>query len=174
MITKSEVIAHPIRLRILGVVGSRRMTPRQIAEKMPDVAQATLYRQIKVLHETGMLEVVEQRQAHGAVESTYAIRKGAAHLSREEFAAISPEDHAASFSVIQGTAYASLRRYFEQPDYDTTRDGMTYFGANLVLTDEEARQLRLDILDLLRRYIKEPASGRPRQITISLIPQDPS
>ncbi|HWA83771.1 MAG TPA: helix-turn-helix domain-containing protein [Fimbriimonadaceae bacterium] len=174
MITKGEIISHPVRLKILGVVGSRQMTPRQIAEKMPDVAQATLYRQIKILHETGMLEVVGQRQAHGAVESTYAIRKGSAHLTREEFAAMSPEDHAVSLSVLHGTALSALRSYFDEPGYDTTRDGVTYFGANIVLTDEEARQLRVDILDLLRRYIKEPASGRPRQITISLIPQNPS
>lgn len=173
MITKREIVAHPIRLRILGLFGLRRLTPGQIAGEMPDVAQATLYRQIKVLCEAGMLEVVDRRQAHGAVESTYALRKGAAHLSREEFSGMSPEDHAVSLSVLQGTALTALRHYFEQPGYDTTRDGMTYFGASLFLTDEEARQLRLDIFDLLKRYRKEPASGRERQVTISLIPKNP-
>lgn len=173
MITKSELISHPVRLRILGVLGSRNLTPGQIAAAMSDVAQATLYRQIKVLFDAGLLEVVGRRQAHGAVESTYAIRKGMAHLNREEFAAVSPEDHAVNLSVLHGTALSALRSYFDQPNYDTTRDGMTYFGANVVLAEEDAPQFRLDLLDLLRRYAKEPASGRARQITISVIPQNP-
>jgi hypothetical protein len=171
-LSKSELVSHPIRVRILGAVGPRHLTSKQIFEELADVPQATLYRHIKILHEAGILEVVGRRQAHGVIEATYALKVGAAHLTREQFAGMSPEDHLTCLAVLQGDALRALGRYVEQPQYDTTLEGMTYLAANWMLTDEESRNLRLDLLDLLARYSQKPPEGRRcRRIAISLIPE---
>jgi hypothetical protein len=171
-LSTSELVSHPVRVRILGMIGPRQMTSKQIAEALPDVAQATLYRQIKTLHEAGILEVVGRRQVHGVVESTYAIKAGASHLTREEFASMSPEEHRTCLAILQGDALIALDRYLAQAEFDTTRDGMTYLAATMLLTDEEARAFRLDLLELLKGYRGRPAEGRRvRRITISTIPE---
>ena len=62
--------------------------------------------------------------------------------------------------------------YFRQRGYDTTREGMTYFRASLLLTDAEARALRLDLLDLMKRYTFGPGRGRrTRSVAVSSVPQ---
>src|SRR5690242_9824963 len=101
-LTRPELIVHPVRLRIVEAVAGHSMTSQQIAERLPDVPQATLYRQIKILLEGGILQVAEERQVHGIVEKTYTMPEEAGHLTREEFAAISPADHSRYFAILLG------------------------------------------------------------------------
>lgn len=172
MITKADLVIHPVRMRILGALAARSMTTKQLASALPDVPQATLYRQVRALLEGQALEVVEQRTVNGITESTYAAVKGAAHFDREEFAQILPEDHLRFIGVFLGIQMVDAQSYFSQPSYDTTQQGMTYFRASLLLTDEEARALRVDLLDLMKRYTLGPGEGRrPRNVAVSSIPE---
>jgi len=172
MITKSELVIHPVRMRILGALSARPMTTKQLAAALPDVPQATLYRQVRALLKGKALQVVKRRAINGITESTYATVEGAARFDRAEFAKILPEDHLRFFGVFLGIQMVDAQSYFGQPSYDTTREGMTYFRASLLLTDEESRALRVDLLDLMKRYTFAPGKGRrPRNVAVSSIPQ---
>src|SRR5262245_1377811 len=117
---KAELIIHPVRLRIIGVLQGRALTVKQIGRLLPEVPQATLYRQIKRLGEAGFLRVVEERSVNGIIEKVYAVHAGATQFSREEFAAISPAEHARYFSVFLGVLMGSMGRYLGQEAFDTT------------------------------------------------------
>jgi hypothetical protein len=172
-LTKAELIVHPVRLRIIEAFQGRDLTTRQIAALLPDVPQASLYRQIKRLHDAKILVVAEEKAVNGIIERTYALREGATHLSREEFAAISAEDHARYFAIFLGVMAAQMNRYLGQESYDTTAEGMTYFQAVLHLTDEEARQVRVDLLEMVERIGKlgRKAGSRPRALTVVFLPE---
>lgn len=87
---------HPVRLRILQAFrGRSAMTARELAERLADVPQATLYRHLGALTDGGVLRVVEERRVRGAVERVFALPEEAAgagyhactvHLSDAEFA----------------------------------------------------------------------------------------
>lgn len=172
MSTKAELVIHPVRMRILSALAARPMNTRQLAEALPDVPQATLYRQVRTLAEAGAIRPVEQRTINGIVESTYAAVSGAGRFDRAEFAAILPEDHGRYFAVFLGIQMGDATAYFRQPEYDTTREGMTYFRASLALTDEEAQALRLELLDVVKRHARPPGPGRRLQnVAISSIPE---
>jgi DNA-binding transcriptional ArsR family regulator len=172
VLSRTDLIIHPVRLRIVSALAARPMTTRQLAAALPDVAQATLYRQVHTLLENGAIEVTGQRTVNGIVESTYATRPGAARFERQEFAAIPPEEHARGLGVMLGTQVVDAERYFKSAGYDTTRDGMTYFRASLALTNKEARQLRIELLDLVARWAKKPRKGRRiRHLAVSSIPE---
>ncbi len=171
-LSKSELVSHPLRLRIVGAMDPQSLTSKQISIAMPDIPQATLYRQIKVLLDGGILEVVGRRQAHGVVELTYAMRQGSTHLTREEFASMSPEEHKTCLALLNGEAQSALARYVDQSAYDSTEDGMTYLAAQLMLTDEEAKALRIEILELLKGFSrKSNLDRRLRRVTFSLVPE---
>jgi DNA-binding transcriptional ArsR family regulator len=160
-LTKAELIVHPVRLRILEALGGGKATARQLAARLPDVPQATLYRQLRRLAEAGVLDATEERWVNGIAEKAYRLREGAAHFSREEFARIPAEDHDRYFAVLLGALATRMDRYLAQPAFDVVEEGMTYFQAVLELTDAEARQFRLDLLDLVARYERRPpAPGR--------------
>lgn len=68
-----DTLLHPVRWRIVQALGAGPLATRDIHALMPDVAQATLYRHVSSLVEVGLIDVVEERQARGAVERTYAL-----------------------------------------------------------------------------------------------------
>jgi DNA-binding transcriptional ArsR family regulator len=172
MNTKTQIVMNPVRLRIIAALQGRRMTRMELARVLNDVPQATLYRQVNTLAAGGILEVAEQHMVRGIVESTYRMKPGAAHLDRSEFAALPPDEHIKLFSVFAGVQTVEAKRYFEQFHYDTSRDGMTYFRAALLLSDKEARSLRLDLLALVKRYGSKPsARRRMRFVSIASIPE---
>ena len=179
MRTRSKLVIHPVRMRILGALAARPMTTKQLAGALPDVPQATLYRQVRTLLRGRALEVVERRTVNGIVESTYAAVKGVTRFDRAEFARIPPDDHVRFFGTFLGIQMVDAQNYFSRPGYDTTREGMTYFRASLFLTDREARALRVELLDLVKRYAFRPGKGRrARSVAVSSVPErrkgDPS
>jgi DNA-binding transcriptional ArsR family regulator len=171
-LAKAELIVHPVRLRILEAIRGRRLTAQQLAGRLPDVPQATLYRQIHRLVEGGILNVVQERRVNGIVEKTYAMPDGAAHFSREEFARITAEDHARYFAVFLGALTSTMKGYLAQERVDVVGEAMTYFEAVLFLTDEEARQFRIDLLELVNRAGQHgPGDGRrARTLGAAFIP----
>ena len=174
-LSKAELIIHPVRLRIIEVVQGRALTSQQISTRLPDVAQATLYRQIKRLVEGQVLAVVEERSVNGIIEKTYTLRENAAHFSREEFAKITAEDHSRYFAVFLGALSSRMTPYLQQQCFDTTEDGMSYFQAMMHLTDEEARLFRLDMLELVAktgdRSLASPGERRLRTLGVAFIPE---
>lgn len=171
---RTDLIIHPIRLRIIEAASNRALTTRNLAALLPDVPQATLYRQIHRLVEGGLLRVVEERVVNGIIEKTYIVPAGAAHIDREEFSQITAEEHARYFPIFMGTMANSMTRYIEQETFDAVREGMTYFQASLYLTDEEARQLRVDLLEFVNRNAGAPGPGRRlRSLNVAFIPEGP-
>jgi DNA-binding HxlR family transcriptional regulator len=169
--TKAEVVIHPDRMRIINTIGGGRLTPRQVAAALPEIPQATLYRHLKLLHDHEILEVVDQRQINGITELTYAVKAHSTRFTREEFAAIPAADHQRYFAVFLGVLASLSNAYFDQPEYDTTADGMTYFIACLNLTPEQRRQLRLDLLSLVETYAKAELPGAlPTQLGVAFVP----
>lgn len=166
---------HDVRLRILHAAATTDLTTKQLAQKLADVPQATLYRHVKTLVDHGALEVVAEKAIRGTIELTYRTRSNAARLTREEFAALPADEHRRIYALLLGELKSICDEYLDQPDFDTTRDGMTYLMTKLTLSDDRRRQLRLDLIDLLRSYADDPAPGaRSTSVGISIIPEVPA
>lgn len=54
-------------------MGSEDLTTKQLRKRLPDVAQASLYRAIARLVDGGIIAVVERRQRGGAMERVYRV-----------------------------------------------------------------------------------------------------
>ena len=98
----SEVITHPVRLRIIQQVGGRRLTTAQLREALPEVTQATLYRHVGALLEAGFLAVVDERRVRGAVERTLALGDQMAHVDRDGLRAMDAAQLRAAFLAFLG------------------------------------------------------------------------
>src|SRR5258708_953802 len=86
--TNVDLILHPVRLRILLLVAGTRLTAQQITQMMPDVPQATLYRQIHQLVDGGLLIIDETRPVRGGVvEKVYTVKLQDTRLTAEDVAA---------------------------------------------------------------------------------------
>lgn len=71
---QQEVILHPDRIRIIGeFVFGDALTASDLRERLPDLAVATLYRQLTLLTKSGVLTVKATHAKRGTQERTYVI-----------------------------------------------------------------------------------------------------
>lgn len=181
-----HVLTHPVRLRVvLALAGGRNLTTAQIADDMPDVPPATLYRHISALSEAGVLDVVSERRIRGAVERTFALHPGGGLVSNAAAAEMTPEQKSAAFGVFAASLIAAYDGYLANPgaggqlaeaDWDTVdwADDRSDTGeAGREAGGYRAMALYLDVDDLTRMaegmkaaiepYLT-PAEGKQRVI----------
>ncbi|GGN31715.1 transcriptional regulator [Actinoplanes campanulatus] len=172
--TTAELLLHPVRLRIVqAFLGDRALTTLRLRELLPDVATATLYRQVATLAEAGVLEVAEERRVRGAAERTYRLRTGSALIDAAAAAQLTVEQHRAAFAAFAAGLLADYDRYLARGDIDLGRDLVGYRQAALHLTDDELGELITELAGVFARRMALPPEGRTRRLlTTILMPAD--
>lgn len=175
----AELLLHPVRLRIVQTfLGRGALTTAELRVELPDVPAATLYRQITVLLDGGVLEVADERKVRGAVERTLVLHTAVASVTAEEAAAMGVDEHRGAFLTFVAALLHDFDRYLDRGDIDLARDLVGYRQAAVHLSDSELIDLLADLRavieprlsnaeapDRIRRMITTilmPAPGSPR------------
>jgi DNA-binding transcriptional ArsR family regulator len=176
---RADLILHPVRLRIIvafaSAAGSRQLTVQQLADLLPDLPQASLYRHVDRLYRSGALVVADERQVRGgAVERTYVLAAGGASLSQEDLANATREEHLGYFTTFAAGLIAQFERYLQRTEIDLAADGSGYRQIVLNLSDEELQEMAGAVNMALARFIDLRAEpGRRRRLLATvLIPLD--
>lgn len=166
------ILLHPVRLRIVLEASADELTAGELARRLPDVPQATLYRHLATLTEAGVLQVVAERRVRGAVERTFRLVTEKATLGPADAASLNPHEHLKGFVTFVGSLVAAFARYIYQPDADLGTDPIGYRQVALWLTDEETQHLLDDLREVLQRHgAHPPAPGRRRmRLSTTVIP----
>jgi DNA-binding transcriptional ArsR family regulator len=165
----AAVLLHPARLRIVLALGDERLTTAEIGQHLPDVAQATLYRQVAVLAEAGVLEVVAERRVRGSVERTYSLVTSAATLGPEDAARMSEEEHLRGFITFAASLIDAFGRYISDPAATPASDMMGYRQVALWLDEGERERLTADLREVLERYRANDAKGDRTRVLLNNI-----
>ncbi|HSS59642.1 MAG TPA: winged helix-turn-helix domain-containing protein [Solirubrobacteraceae bacterium] len=67
-----KALAHPLRIRILGILEQRSATPKELAELL-DVQLENLSYHVRTLRDFGFIKLERRRMVKGAVEHRYGI-----------------------------------------------------------------------------------------------------
>lgn len=147
------------------------MTPRQLANALPDIPQATLYRHIKTLVDGGILEVVAEQDVNGSVERTYAVAKGAGRLSEAELQKLSTEEHLRYFTIFAVKLIEDFAAYLRNAHLEQSGQyAMSYSTASIYLNDAERAQFQEEIIALVGRVMSNaPAPDRKRYNLSSVV-----
>ncbi|MEU8205913.1 helix-turn-helix domain-containing protein [Streptosporangium sp. NPDC049046] len=166
----AELALHPVRIRILGAVAGGRRTASDLAGLLPDVPQATLYRQIATLAKAGLLEVVDERKVGGATERIYAVAQGGVTPTAEALASTSTEDHARYFTAFVSSLLSEFSRYLAREHVDLAADGAGYQQLVLHLDDEEFIRFAQGFAELVQPLLtNEPGRGRTARLLATIL-----
>src|SRR5262245_25297643 len=128
---------HPVRLRIVhAVADGATFTTAQLCERLPDVAKATVYRQVAVLAEGGILDVVSERRVRGAVERGYRLDPARTVFDEDTVAALTIDDHRRGFAAVTASLLAEFELYLSRADADPVADQASYRQAALWLSQK--------------------------------------
>ncbi|UOY91625.1 helix-turn-helix domain-containing protein [Ectobacillus sp. JY-23] len=171
---KAKLIIHPVRMRIVQTfIGGQKLTVQEIQEKLKDVPQATLYRNLNKLVKGGVLEVAATNQVRGTIEKVYELVGGEAGLSAEEFQNSSREEQMGVFMRFVGNLIDQFGRYLDQDEIDLVKDGVTMRQVELYLDEKEYLELMKSVAKLYQEAMKNKPEGerRKRFVTTIVVPE---
>jgi DNA-binding transcriptional ArsR family regulator len=168
--TKVDVILHPIRLRILLTLAGRRLTAQDLAQALPDVPQATLYRHIHQLVDADLLSIDETRSVRGGVvEKVYTLEQEDVRLTAEDVADLRREDHLRYFTIFFTSVLRDFERYLQQEQIDVARE-VRYHQVPLYLSDDEFQEMIHALTTIIQAHQNnQPEPSRRRRLLTSII-----
>lgn len=162
---KEDLLLHPVRLRIILAVYGREVTPQQLADELPDIPQATLYRNINMLAAAGILVVVRERRVRNTIEKTYALPARSLMLTPEDMKDAQPGDYIRLVTQYLGLMLGYFVRYIQRGNVDLARDNVLFQTFPVYLSDVEIQELGQALKAALMPYLKnEPSPERRRHI----------
>jgi DNA-binding transcriptional ArsR family regulator len=149
------------------------MTATDVKNLLGDVAQATLYRHIKQLHEGGLLEIVAERQARGGVERTYRVVTDAVSLGADDLLGADADDHFRYFATFVGTMLSDYASYLQADPIDLAADRVGFRQVPIWLSDDELDELVEELRSALQRRMDHPPGrGRRRRLISTVVMPD--
>lgn len=162
-----RLLVHPVRLRIVGSLSGRELTRRELERLIPEVPSPSLYRNLRLLIEAGVVVTVRKIPRRGAEEHVYAMAEGGGWVSREEAAGWSRDDWQQGLdSFLQGIS-ASYRSYLEAGGGESCPASGRVFR----LTDEQRDRLAEEVGAVFARYAQLPEAAAGRRYVVSIVYQ---
>jgi DNA-binding transcriptional ArsR family regulator len=134
---KTEMLLHPVRIRIVSEFTGGQRTVRDLADALPDIPQATLYRHVAALVAGGVLEQVGERAVRGPSERVYRVAPGADRIRPEEVDAVPAAEQQRMFAVFAGSLIDSFAAYVGSGEAVPSADGLSYNRAVVNLSPQE-------------------------------------
>jgi DNA-binding transcriptional ArsR family regulator len=170
-----DLLLHPVRLRVVAEFGGGRRTVRELAAALPDVAQSTLYRQVGILVDAGVLELVDQRATTGPDERVYRVAPGGDRVPAEEVDRLPPAEHLRYFSRYVAALVDTLSRYLHGDGARPSVDGLAYQRTVVHLSDAERAAFAARLAQLVGEMRALPPDPTRRRFHLaSVVVPEPS
>lgn len=171
-----EVMVHPVRSKLFMEVYVRKeATAGELAQALPDIPQATLYRHLGKMVEEGVFKVIDQRKKRALYEKVYAVAIDFDADLNRLLEQNRGDVYAALFFQFMMVFYGEFQSYANRKGIDIANDGSGFSMGPIIATNEELTQAMTEIgalIEKLRNNTLAPGSGR-RMHTIGLIVSPP-
>jgi DNA-binding transcriptional ArsR family regulator len=149
---KADLIIHPIRLRIMQLLGQKSMTTAELDHLMPDVPTSSLYRHIRKLLNGGLIEVEETHAVKGTPERTYRLVQNP-NITPEDARLMSKEDHLRYFSTYVAGLVQDFKSYLNAgEEVDMVADRAGYSELLFYADTEELDEFFVELQKNLARF----------------------
>ncbi len=172
LVQKTEVLFHPVRVRILQALATRNLTPLQLGEELVNVPQATLYRHLNKMVRADILKVVEERPVRGTVEKVYGLNHQALQTGSRDLLQASREELMELFTNFILGQVRDFGAYLQRENINLFEDKVSFRRASFYMTDAEFMELAGEIGQaFMKRLNNKPAPGRkPLMWTTIILP----
>jgi DNA-binding transcriptional ArsR family regulator len=161
---KAALITHPIRARILTALLGRELTTQQIGELLPDVPLSSIYRHVRLLAESGILQPAGELRVNGALTRVYTVGKEQARVSPADTRGATRAEHFSYLTTFLNTLSELYRAYLEQEDADPSVDPVHALMGALYLSPEEYQEFTRALREFLAPWSEKTSGGDRRRI----------
>jgi hypothetical protein len=166
---RAKLLMHPVRMRMILLLGRRAQTVQQLSKELPDVATPTIYHHLNLLMQGQMVQVVKEQQKRGTIEKTYGVVPGAVNLDQDELAQTSHDDLMLSFQIFVSGLLGDYAQYLQQKD-GTDFSDMGFHQFSLFLDDGEFHDFTHELKEFLQPWLdNQPNPTRRRRILSTIV-----
>jgi DNA-binding transcriptional ArsR family regulator len=169
-----ENLANPTRARILIEIKTRgQLATRELLDKFPDIAQATMYRHLKAMLADGTLSVAEEKPIRGTVERYYAV---SVDLEQDAQRIVTENDGAGYLSLFNQYilgVMAEFKDYSQREDIDILKDGSGFTVAPVYATTQELQTALIKIGEVIQELYRQEQTAERKLHNICLITTPP-
>lgn len=178
MINKVEVLMHPVRMKIAQVLMRNKeegLTPLEMVKIIKNVPQATLYRHIQIMLDSGVIRIIKEKKVKSVSEKYYALNEIEARLSIEDWKKASSEkklDYVSYYQLSLLTQYQSYLNKLEQQNCQ--EDGATFSLVELKMNEEHFKHFQNELNELMTKYYhatNKELDAPVRTIAVTIIPE---
>ena len=162
----TELLVHPVRLRIVhALTGGVALTASQLSRTVTGVSRATLYRQLEILVDGGVLSIAHEQRVRGAVERSYRLVRDRPALDPGAIEAATADDLRHAFVIAMTTLIAEFEGYLARTGDESTHDAVGFQQMTLWLTGDELERFVEDLRSvILPRRGQGAGPGRARYV----------
>jgi hypothetical protein len=164
-----KLLSNPVVFRIMQVVAaSRTATISEIADAIPEISRASMYRYCKRMADYDMLETVSEVKVRGQIQRTYALKK--VTISGDD----STNDYMSATLLFLREVHKKYEVYFSGNNIDTRRDKLFMVSPDLNLDDSTYNDLCDRLKSLLLEYsdVKPQPGSRIRNLYLMSAPDE--
>ncbi len=145
---------------------------QQIAQDLPDVPQATLYRHLNRLVKANAIIVIQENKVRGVLERVYGIGTNPFETVTKNLDKNSKEEHLNLFYNFLMVLLGDFQRYINIEGADLRKDGVSFRSAAVYANDEEYSEFLGDLVKAFEKILDNgPSPDRNlRKISTIIIP----
>jgi DNA-binding transcriptional ArsR family regulator len=179
MSTKIEILMHPVRIKICQALMRNRengLTPLEMVKTLNDVPQATLYRHLQTLVDSGIARVIKEKKVKSVSEKYYAINEEEAKIDGSEWKELSSKEKLDYISYYQLSLMTQYQNYLKKlGEQNSQEDGATFSVVELKIDEEHFIQFQNELNELMTKYYHAQSKGNKKEppvrtIAITIIP----
>lgn len=179
MSNKVEMLMHPVRMKISQALMRNKdngLTPLEMVRIIEDVPQATLYRHIQIMLDSGIIRVFKEKKVKSVSEKYYTLNEDEAKLDAEEWKKASHQEKLDYVSFYQLSLLSQYQSYLNKLEkQNSSDDGATFSLVELNINDENFNDFQNELNELITKYYHNTGKniGKDatcRTIAITIIP----
>ena len=169
-----ECLTNPIRSKlVLEISEKNQATAKQLAEVFPEIPQTSLYRHLKSMVESGLLNIVEERPIRGTVEKVYAMNQDFAETLGKNLAENNGQAYLLLFNQYMMGVLKEFQEYAARPQIDIAGDCSAFSLAPIYATKEELEQALGQIGGILQGLLANKSTPERRLRNVGIIVTPP-
>lgn len=179
MSNKVEILMHPVRIKICQALLRHKgegLTPLEMVKVLKDVPQATLYRHIQVMVDSGIVNVIREKKVKSVSEKYYALNEDEIRIDGDEWGKVSIEEKLNYISYYQLLLMTQYQNYLEKLEQKNCQeDRSTFSVVELKINENHFTQFQNELNELMIKYyhIKNDETEVPvRTVAITIIPEN--
>lgn len=179
MSNKVEILMHPVRMKICQVLMRNKedgLTPLEMVKIIKNVPQATLYRQLQTMVDSGIVHVINEKKVKSVSEKYYAINEEDAKIEGSEWKGLCDEEKLNYISYYQLSLMTQYQSYLKKlEEQNSQEDKATFSVVELKLDEEHFGKFQNELNELMIKYYnsqsKDEIEAPVRTVAITIIPE---